>query len=381
MFVIQTGYFFHSVCLSGEKFWAAKVGIYRYLQRGNYVLLITIFFYFRGRFSRAFLEAQNTIFNLKRTMQTKAKGYALAMSAAACNGMVPLFTLPLISDGLNPISILIFRYLFGVIFLGLMIYFRGHHFRLMKQQVPYVLGLGFFMAIASICLVTSYIHMDGGIANTMLFLYPIWVAVIMAVGFKEKLSWVVYVSMMVALSGVFLLLKAGEGASISTLGLVFILTSSLTYGSYIVLANRPVCRTIPTLKITFYVLFAGLFLFLLIALFGSVGFKSDFATISTPSTWLLWLDCVALAIIPTAVSFLCTTTAVQYIGSTSTAILGAVDPCTAIIIGVSVFAEQLTMRDCFGVFLILFAVTCVIAEGSITSHIVRVTKMFPRRKR
>ncbi len=87
---------------------------------------------------------------------------------------------------------------------------------------------------------------------------------------------------------------------------------------------------------------------------------------------------IALAIFPTAISFLCTTQAVQYIGSTPTAILGALEPVTAVFFGVTIFGESLTLRLCCGIVLIILAVTFIIAGSNITTHLVRFRKLFPR---
>ena len=57
--------------------------------------------------------------------------------------------------------------------------------------------------------------------------------------------------------------------------------------------------------------------------------------------------------------------AIRRIGSTPTAILGALEPVTALIFGVTVFGEQLTPRIMLGVVLILVAVTLIIAGQSL----------------
>lgn len=97
-----------------------------------------------------------------------------------------------------------------------------------------------------------------------------------------------------------------------------------------------------------------------------------------PEKWYLWGNLIALAVFPTAISFLCTTGAIQYIGSTPTAILGALEPVTAILFGITVFGERLTLRESLGLALIITAVTSVIAGGGITAYLIRFRKMFPR---
>ena len=95
----------------------------------------------------------------------------------------------------------------------------------------------------------------------------------------------------------------------------------------------------------------------------------------------MWGNVLALALFPTAISFLCTTQAIQYIGSTPTAVLGALEPLTAVFFGVTVFGESLTPRLVVGIIMIIAAVSALVAGGSVTSHLVRFKKMFPRLRR
>ena len=62
-------------------------------------------------------------------MNVKAKGYMLGAIAAATYGMNPLFALPLYKVGMDPDSVLFFRYLFAIQILGIMIKARGRNFK------------------------------------------------------------------------------------------------------------------------------------------------------------------------------------------------------------------------------------------------------------
>ena len=90
---------------------------------------------------------------------------------------------------------------------------------------------------------------------------------------------------------------------------------------------------------------------------------------------------VRLAALPTAVSLLCTTQAIHYIGSTPTAILGALEPVTAVFFGVVIFHEELTARLGLGIALILVAVTLIVAGGRFASFLLRFRRLFPKRHR
>ncbi len=303
-------------------------------------------------------------------MNTKTKGYILGTVAAATYGMNPLFALPLYNGGMNPESVLFFRYLMAIPILALMIHARGRSFRVNRREALTLIGMGLLVAVSSLTLFQSYNFMEAGIASTILFVYPIMVALIMSLIFKEKLSLQTGICLLMALGGIAMLYKGGDGTTLSLTGTILALLSALTYAIYIVGINQSTLKNTATLTVTFYVLVFGVSLFIIRLLTG--------VELTIPSKWYLWANLLALAIFPTAISFLCTTSAIQYIGSTPTAILGALEPVTAIIFGITVFGERITPREAMGIALILIAVTFVIAGGSITLYMTRFRKMFPK---
>lgn len=303
-------------------------------------------------------------------MNTKAKGYLLGAIAAATYGMNPLFALPLYKDGMNPDSVLFFRYLFAIPLLGAMLKARGRDFRLQRHEILPLVVLGLLVAVSSLTLFLSYNYMDAGIASTLLFVYPIFVAVIMALGFGERLTLQTFGCILLALTGIALLYRTADGATLNLTGSLFVMASSLSYALYIVGVNRPRLQSVATLKVTFYVLLFGLSLFLVRLRFGT--------EVILPGRWYLWGNLLALALFPTAISFLCTTAAIQHIGATPTAILGALEPVTAVFFGVTIFGESLTPRSVCGIGLIIVAVSLIVAGNRLSAYLVRFRKLFPR---
>lgn len=303
-------------------------------------------------------------------MNGKAKGYILGAIAAAAYGMNPLFALPLYQAGMDPDSVLFFRYLFAIPILGIMIKTRGRNFKIQQKEILPLIALGLLVALSSLTLFQSYNFMDAGIASTLLFVYPIMVALIMVAFFKEKMTLLTILCILMVLGGIALLFKGGDGSTLSMTGILLVMASALSYAIYIVGVNRPILKEVATLKITFYILLFGLSLFLIRVNFG--------ATLIMPEKWYLWFNLIALAVFPTAISFLCTTSAIQYIGSTPTAILGALEPVTAVFFGVVVFGEIITLRITCGIILIIMAVTLIIAGSNVKNYLVRFRKMFPK---
>ncbi len=306
-------------------------------------------------------------------MQSKAKGYLVGAIAAATYGMNPLFALPCYEAGMGADSVLFFRYLFAIPLLGAMLLARGHRLRIDRREGCVLLLFGWCVALSSLALFESYNHMAAGIASTLLFVYPILVALLMTFLYHERLTVQTVLCIGMALTGIGLLYKNADGSTLSLTGTALVFLSSFSYAIYLACVNRSVLQRMPTLKVTFYVLLFGLSLFVVRLLARG--------TVDTPDRWYLWLDLSALALFPTAVSFLCTTAAIHLIGSTPTAILGALEPVTAILIGITLFGERLTARDAAGLVLIILAVTLVIAGGRLTLPLTRMRKLFPRARR
>ena len=308
--------------------------------------------------------------NLTAIMTDKAKGYVLGAIAAATYGMNPLFALPLYADGMNPDSVLLFRYLLALPVIAVMIAARGQKFAVQPRLLMPLAAVGVLMAASSLTLFLSYNYMDAGVASTLLFVYPVMVAVIMSAMFRERLRTMTIVCIATALAGIALLYNGPDGATLSPVGTMFVILSALSYAIYIVAVNRQPLNRLATLTLTFYVLLAGVLLFVV---------RLCTATpLTLPGRWYLWGNLAALGLFPTAISLICTTRAIQCIGSTPTAILGALEPVTAVIIGVTVFGERLGGREVAGLILIVGAVTLVVGGDSVAHGLLRYRKMFPQ---
>ena len=191
----------------------------------------------------------------------KVTGYLLAIIAATTYGMNPLFALPLYKAGMDSDSVLFLRYLLAIPILGVMLKARGRSFRLKREEVLPLAGMGLLVAMSSLMLFQSYHYMEAGIASTLLFVYPIMVALMMAGLFKEKVQVLTWACIALALFGIVLLYKGEGGETLSLKGVGMVMLSSLSYAIYIVGVNRSKLKEVATLKLTFYVLLFGVSLF------------------------------------------------------------------------------------------------------------------------
>ena len=287
----------------------------------------------------------------------RTRGYVLGAVAAASYGMNPLFALPLYGTGLGADSVLFYRYVLAVVMLGALMLVRRHSFALSRRDIVPLAGMGILFSVSSLTLFLSYNYMDAGIASTLLFVYPVLVAVIMAAFFHERVTFTTVFSIALACTGISLLYRGGDGSTLNLTGVVLVFVSSLSYAVYIVGINRSSLKNLPTEKLTFYCLLFGTLVYV-VRLRGGV----DLQEIPRGS---LWINALSLALFPTIISLVTMAGAIRRIGSTPTAILGALEPVTALFFGVAVFGEAFTPRIGTGVLLILTAVTLIIAGQSL----------------
>lgn len=289
---------------------------------------------------------------IEKSKEKKGIGYLLGLIAAITYGMNPLFALPLLRTGMAAPAVLFYRYLLAVPIIAIAMLCTKVSFKANFKQLWQLATLGVLMGISSLTLFQSYGYMNAGIASTILFVYPLMVALLMIIFFKEKFSLVTFGTLILSMVGIWLLYKGEGGTTLSLTGTVLVMVSALTYAVYIVGVKHTEVGKLPPLTTTFYVLLFGMLVFLL-----NMAITDCYAA---PKGWFEWGDALCLALFPAAISFLCTTGAINKIGSTPTAILGAMEPVTAVIIGIMVFGESLAMREISGILLIIVSVLAVI---------------------
>ena len=196
-------------------------------------------------------------------MNVKVKGVTLGSIAAASYGLNPLFALPLYADGMSADSMLFFRYVFAILMMGVMMALQGKSFRLRRRQLFSVALMGIIFSASSLLLFLSYQYMDAGIASTILFAYPLLVALIMWLVFHERASFLTWLCILMAFIGIALLYRGKPDAPLSTIGVVLVLLSSLSYAIYIVGVNRSVLKKMDSSALTFYALLFGSSLYLI----------------------------------------------------------------------------------------------------------------------
>lgn len=281
------------------------------------------------------------------------------MLSGASFGLIPLFTLPLLAAGITTDSILFYRFSVAAAMIGIILLCRRESLRISPKQLSRLLLLGVLYMSSSLFLLWGYEFMAAGIATTVHFLYPVCVVLLMTLLFGEKISLTNIGAVILAILGVALLSsgQGEQGAAISTKGMIIVIISALAYALYIIGLKRMNTKSLNGFCLTFYVLLTTALLFLGKAMILGDGIMPLNSTENM-------LNVVLLAMIPTIVSNFALVNAVKIVGSTTTSILGALEPLTAVVIGVSIFDEPLSIALVIGIALIISAVTTIVMKKS-----------------
>lgn len=285
----------------------------------------------------------------------KINGFLYGLLSSASFGLIPLFTIPAMRQGMEFWSILLYRFLFAMLALAGILLLDKQSFRIRRKEILPLLWLAFLYDTSAVFLFWGYKFMASGVATTIHFMYPVLTTLIMMLFFREKKSFWRMGAIALAVSGVLFLSQGDKTGTITGIGIFIVLLSALGYALYLVSVSQMKRLEMKGLKMTFYVfLFGGMLLFIGTQVSG-IGLQAipDRITLG---------NLVMLALVPTVISNLALVRAIKNISSTLTSVLGAMEPVTAVCVGILIFGEPFTSSIAIGIMLIISAVTVIILK-------------------
>ncbi len=283
-------------------------------------------------------------------------GYVAGIAAGVSYGTNPLFGKALMESGVPIMVMLFFRYGIAAILLALWMLCRKETFRASRRELGLLVLLGLFFAGSSITLFCSYEFIPSGLATTLIYLYPVFVALIM-VFLRIYPSWQTWLSIIATFGGILLLSAPSGNVQIRIPGVLLAIGSALCYSFYLVIVNRSKrIRKVSEHTLTLYSLVTGAFLFAIIRSVQGGGMLEGVDSAAD------WGNLIGLAVVPTMISMLTLAMSSRYIGPTKTAVLGVFEPLTAILIGTLMFGETITAKMAVGIAICVAAVIFMIMK-------------------
>lgn len=301
----------------------------------------------------------------RKKKRIRINGIFYAIISSASFGFSPIFSLSLIAAGLSNFDVLSYRWATAAIVLMIYAYCKKKSLKLSSfDELWKVVLLSILRSITSVTLLIGYANIASGIASTINFMYPVVVALCMMLFFGEQKSPINFISILASIFGVYLL-ASGDGLKVAdgntALGLTCSIISALSFAAYYLLMRITRADKIEVVKFTTWIMMlsAVYFVFCAFIFDGKLTIVTDGRQ---------WLNIAGLGLWSTMVSNFTGVKAVRRIGPTLTSILGALQPLTAVILGVLFLDEHLGITTITGITIILITVTLIVAHQHSKGH-------------
>lgn len=280
------------------------------------------------------------------------KGYIYTALSAIIFGLMPLLTKIIIARGATSLTIPFFRVFYVTIVLFLVLKIKKIDFHLEKRDLLSVMLTSIFgSGLTIIILNESYNYVDTGIATSLHFLYPLFVAILCCFFYREKIKKKQIISLSFALVGIICFMSKGNG---SLFGYLLAIASGLTYAFYLVKMDKTGLVKMNALKLSFYLaLFTTIEIFTMNLFMQDVVFKMDA------------LSYGLLLVLALSSSFLATVLlqkGVLLLGSTRASFICLLEPVTSMIVGILWLNEALTLNKGLGGLVIIISLIIFLKE-------------------
>ncbi len=301
-------------------------------------------------------------------MQNKnlSVGFLEAIFSGALYGLNPLFFLPIHELGYTTEATIFFRFLLAAMFIFCMLLSKGKSIALPKKAWKITIFGGFMQAVTAVCLFQSFLLMESGIAMTIFFANPVFVMIVLVVFYNEKLEFYKVFFSFTTIFGIALL--SGFFHSLDGInyeGVIVSLAAALAYALYMLsvrFAPIDAKKTdengveIPEAKDALSKELFSAYIFIICAVFALI-FSLMTDTYMTPRSSFEWSMIAGLSIVTTILANSFLVSAIMKIGAVLASILSAMEPITAVIIGVAVFNERVDFITILGVCIVIASVS------------------------
>lgn len=280
------------------------------------------------------------------------KGYIYTALSAIIFGLMPLLTKIIIARGATSLTIAFFRVFYVTIVLFFVLKIKKIDLHLEKRDLlSAILTSIFGSGLTIIILNESYNYVDTGIATSLHFLYPLFVAILCCFFYGEKIKKKQILSLSFALVGIICFMSKGNG---SLFGYFLAIASGLTYAFYLVKMDKSGLVKMNALKLSFYLaLFTTIEIFTMNLFMQEVVFKMDV------------LSYALLLVLALSSSFLATVLlqkGVLLLGSTRASFICLLEPVTSMVVGILWLNEAFTLNKGLGGLVIIISLIIFLKE-------------------
>lgn len=284
-------------------------------------------------------------------MNQRSKGIVLAITTAVMWGIMGIFVRDLSYYKFSNIEISFFRCaLAGIAYFIFLLFTKPSALKInIKGLFICFLYGAISYSISFVSYSVSVSRIPVGVATVLMFMSPIWVAILSTILFKEKLEKTKIVTIFICIIGAILVANLiGQGnIKLDAIGILAGIVNGIGVALQILLPKF-FAKEYDRDTLLVYG-FLGATVVLVIGMdFGTVA--SHISTI--PMTNLLW-DLFGIGILCTMVANVACVKSTEYVEATTTSILSALEVVVGTVVGFMVFHEHLTVLQIIGVIIIV----------------------------
>lgn len=289
--------------------------------------------------------------NDRKGKRMKVQGIFYTIISAVLFGITPLLATHIYALGTSPNTLVFIRALIVVPILFLLMKKDHESLKISRHDllgimIVTMLGNG----LTTILLSVSYQYINVGIATTLHFLYPIFVALLCRFVFREKLGKQKLLALTFAVFGILCFFDMSGGSSM--LGLFLAAASGFTYAFYMVMIEKKGLIHMNPYKLSMY---GAMFIVLETLLYHLISPSLNFHLPTEAYGYM-----VVAAIISSFLAVVLLQRGIALLGSTSASILCLFEPITAVVCGYFFLKEELTMMKVIGCIIIMTAVIILV---------------------
>lgn len=282
------------------------------------------------------------------------RGYLLVIFSAAIFGCMPLMVKSIYADGMNALSVVLFRNLLSLPVVGILAYCRNGGLRIPAKALPSIASIGIMgCCVAPVLLFSSYVFIASGTASVLHFVYPAAVVLGGILFYREKATAGNLICMLICVAGMALFYTPGE--PLDWRGVILAVVSGFAYAAYILQLSHFRYPEISGFLLNFYIFLINSLVMLVICAASGM--------VTVPSSPGIWVLCFFFAIVINVCAVAMFQWGTRIIGGQQAAILSTMEPITGVFVGILVFREAMTLRTALGSVLVLLASILIVVSN------------------
>ena len=287
----------------------------------------------------------------------RTKATICVLAAGALWGCISLFVRHLTAAGLSAMDISCVRMIVGALGMFIVVLVTDRSLlRIRLRDIWLFVGTGIIsVTLFNICYFICMNLSEASIAVVLLYTSPVFVMLMSALFFKEKITGRKVAALVLTFAGCVLVAGLlGGSVHLTPLALGVGIASGFFYATYSIF-GRKALEKYDTLTITFYTFAAGAIVSPLIANPGNIA-----ASAAADPTLVLWY--LGLGVLCTIAPYLLYTAGLAHLEPSKAAISATVEPLVGSLLGIFAYGESAGPQKILGMVLILGAVVLANSE-------------------